>query len=180
LKVLPDPEPAMKPPIGKRRTREHVIADLSVCFVEWQALLCGYTVERMRHDYGIDLELKTYNENGERESGDVLIQVKASDGLRLQKGQSAFAFRIERADLVYWLREKAPIILVVFDATKKRAYWCYVQQYFYQRTDFNIFAAGKTVTLRIPIANRLNPAAMRRFARLRDRVREQMDEVYHE
>jgi hypothetical protein len=39
----------------KRRTREHVIADLSVNHVERQALLCGFSVERIRVDYGIDL-----------------------------------------------------------------------------------------------------------------------------
>jgi|GEM_PF-2778555 len=30
---------------GKRRTREHVIADLSVNYFERPALLCGYTVD---------------------------------------------------------------------------------------------------------------------------------------
>jgi hypothetical protein len=49
----------------KRRTREHVIADLSVNFVERQVLLCGYTVERVWHDYGYDLFLFTYNARGE-------------------------------------------------------------------------------------------------------------------
>jgi hypothetical protein len=39
----------------KRRTRGHVLADLSANFVEKQALLCGYTAERVRLDYGIDL-----------------------------------------------------------------------------------------------------------------------------
>src|ERR1700687_3631488 len=92
-------EPAMKPPIGKRRTREHIIADLSVCFVEWQALQCGYTVERMYHDYGIDLEIMTYNDRGERERGAILVQVKATDGLLLRKGQGSISVRIEPADL---------------------------------------------------------------------------------
>jgi hypothetical protein len=44
---------------GKRRTREHVLADLSANFVEKQALLCGYTGERVRLDYGIDLVVQT-------------------------------------------------------------------------------------------------------------------------
>ena len=33
----------------KRRTREHIIADLSVNYVERQALLCGHTIERVVH-----------------------------------------------------------------------------------------------------------------------------------
>ena len=51
----------------KRRTREHVIADLSANHVEKQALLCGFSVERVRHDYGIDLIWFTYDEHGEVE-----------------------------------------------------------------------------------------------------------------
>jgi hypothetical protein len=34
----------------KRRTREHVIADLSVNHVERFALLCGFVSEHMRYD----------------------------------------------------------------------------------------------------------------------------------
>jgi hypothetical protein len=119
-------ESAMKPPVGKRRTREHIIADLSICFVEWQALWCGHTAERVYHDYGIDLELNTYNTRGEREPGDVVMQVKATDGLVLREGATTFPFRIERSDLLLWRKEKSPVMLIVFDAKRTRAYWCYV------------------------------------------------------
>ncbi len=44
-------EPA---PRTKRRTREHVIADLSTNHVERHALLCGLSVERRVHDCGAD------------------------------------------------------------------------------------------------------------------------------
>jgi hypothetical protein len=37
-------------PRKKRRTREHVIADLSANHVERHALLCGYSVERHVHE----------------------------------------------------------------------------------------------------------------------------------
>jgi len=163
----------MKSPVGKRRTREHVIADLSINFVERHALLSGYTLERIRYDYGIDLELKTYNAAGEREPGDVLLQVKATDTLSVRERQTTFSFRIERANLVLWLSELEPVILIVFDARKTRAYWLCIQQYFAALTDFNLFAAGKTITLRVPFANRVDSRAMRRFAKLRDEFREQ-------
>lgn len=39
---------------GKQRTRQHVIADLSVNFVERLALKCGYTMQRAAADYGYD------------------------------------------------------------------------------------------------------------------------------
>ena len=55
------------PASRKRRTREHVIADLSVNFVERQVLQCGHTLERVFHDYGIDLVMHSYNDKGEIE-----------------------------------------------------------------------------------------------------------------
>jgi hypothetical protein len=148
--------------------------------VEWQALWCGYTAERVYHDYGIDLELNTYNTRSEREPGDVLMQVKATDGLVLREGATTFPFRIERSDLLLWRKEKSPVMLIVFDAKRTRAYWCYVQQYFQALKDFNIFAAGETITIHVPVANRVNPRAIRKFARFRNRINDQMDGLYHE
>jgi hypothetical protein len=45
----------------KRRTKEHIIADLGVNHVERHVLLCGHKVERVRADYRFDLLLSTYN-----------------------------------------------------------------------------------------------------------------------
>ena len=45
---------AMRKYTRKRRTREHVIADLSVNHLERVVLRAGHTVERFRHDYGFD------------------------------------------------------------------------------------------------------------------------------
>jgi hypothetical protein len=170
----------MKSPPGKRRTREHIIADLSVNHVERQALLCGHVVERIAHDYGIDLELATFTRKGEREVGLILLQLKATDQLRLRPGQESFPFRIERRDLVHWLAEPMPVLLIVYDARKSIAYWLYVQSHFRKRKDFNLFAAGQTITVPMPTANIVDPAAIRKFARLRNRVLEQLEGVIHD
>jgi hypothetical protein len=170
----------MSNPARKRRTREHVIADLSVNHVERQALLCGYTIERMTHDYGIDLELFTFNKKGEIEEGKILLQLKASDRLRLRPRQETFTFRIERRDLVLWLAEPMPVIVIVYDARKDVSYWFYVQSHFREREEFSLFRAGKTVTVPVATANVVGPAAIRKFARFRNRVLEQMREVVHD
>jgi hypothetical protein len=164
----------------KRRTREHVLADLSANHVELQALRCGYAVERIIHDYGIDLELFTFTRKGEFEEGVILLQLKATARLRLRPGQAALTFRIERADLVSWLAQPMPVILVVYDGRRSVAYWLYVQRHFQQREGFNLFAAGKTITVRIPKDNVLDPSAVRWFAKFRDRLLEQMTEVRHD
>jgi hypothetical protein len=173
---------AKQPPAAarKRRTREHVIADLSVNHVERHALLCGFVVQRSVHDYGIDLEMTTFSKVGEIEEGKVFMQLKASDGLRLRPHQPAFSFRVERTDLVLWLAQPLPVLLIVYDARKEVAYWLYVQSYFRRQKGFSLFTAGKTVTVQVPTANVVNPAAIRKFARFRDRILEQMREVVHE
>lgn len=166
--------------LRKRRTREHVIADLGVDFVERQALRCGYSVERIVHDYGLDLEVFTFARNGEIEKGSILVQAKATSRVRLRPGNASFPFRIARADLVHWLAQPMPVILVVYDAVRDAAYWLYVQSHFAKWKGFNLFAAGKEMTVLMPVHQALDPAAMRRFARFRDRVVEQMKSVTHD
>ncbi|MCI0641801.1 MAG: DUF4365 domain-containing protein [Gemmataceae bacterium] len=164
----------------KRRTREHVIADLSVNFVERQALLCGYTVERIVHDYGIDLEIFVFNQRGEIQEGKILVQLKATARVRIEPGKRFFSFRVARSDLVLWLAQPMPVALIVYDAARDLAYWLYVQNYFAKRKNFNLFAAGKQVAVHIPVQQTVNPKAMRKLARFRKRVLEQMRDEIHE
>jgi uncharacterized protein DUF4365 len=160
-----------KPPLTRKlRTREHVIADLAVNHVERQALLCGFSVERMEHDYGIDLVLFTYTAAGEVESGCIFIQVKATERLRWPRSQGRASFRVSREDLVGWMNEFLPVILIVYDASVDRAHWIHVQGYFATLPGFNLFQAGKRITVHLPIQNVLDGPALRRFAALRDEV----------
>src|SRR5262249_21834996 len=82
----------------KRRTREHVIADLSANHVEWYALLCGYSVERTFHDYGIDLWIATHDRDGEVENGRIRVQLKATDHLRTVADGQFATVRVSRKD----------------------------------------------------------------------------------
>jgi hypothetical protein len=52
-------------PLRKRRTRQHVIADLSYNFVERLILQCGWVARRPYPDYGVDMQMETYNDDGE-------------------------------------------------------------------------------------------------------------------
>ncbi len=96
----------------KRRTREHIIADLSVHHIEGHVLRCGWLVERMAHDYGIDLELHTFDRSGQVQPGEILLQLKATDRLRVALGRRPFPFAstegtwfcgLPRWFLLYWL-----------------------------------------------------------------------------
>src|SRR5262249_24470309 len=160
-----------------RRTREHILEDLSVHHVQGHVLHCGWVVERMEHDYGIDLEILTFDRAGQVEAGTILLQVKASDALCVRRGMTSVRFRLERSDLVLWLAELRPVILIVYDARGDVAYWLYVQSYFRRLKGFNLFTVGQTVTVYVPTTNILTRAAVRKFARFRDAIVAQNKEV---
>jgi hypothetical protein len=117
----------MTSPPGKVRTRGHVLADLSINYVERQVLLCGCSVQRVHSDYGYDLMMSTYNAQGEIEGGIVFFQVKATDHLPVLADGKAIAWSISRRDLRLWFNEAYPVILVVYAGPDDRAYWLHVQ-----------------------------------------------------
>jgi hypothetical protein len=164
-------------PARKRRTREHVIADLSVHHVEGPILRCGFTVERIVHDYGLDLSMTTYDAKGEVENEYVLFQLKATDHLKRTTDGTAIVLRVEKADLISWLDETYPVILIVFDAQAEVAYWLYVQAHF--AGPKATMGRGTTVTIHIPAANVLDENAIRRFAAAKAAIHKQTKEVQH-
>lgn len=160
------------PPRRKRRTREHVLADLSAHHVEGHALRCGFSVERVAHDYGIDLILFTYDREGECEPGNVFLQLKATDTLKLVSG--GIACRLDRTDLCAWLEQTMPVILVIYDGKTDVAYWLYVQSHL---RDLEPARIGEQLTVHVPKANVVDEEALRRFALFRDRVCRQARKV---
>jgi len=79
----------------KRRTRAHVIADLSINHVEKRVLECGWTVQRFSPDYGLDLLITTFNRRGEIENGDVRLQIKATESIKETARNNAIPVRLE-------------------------------------------------------------------------------------
>jgi hypothetical protein len=116
----------------------------------------------------------TYSQSGEIESGQVLLQVKASDRLRLLRDQQTIALAVNREDLKLWIREPDPVILVVYDGGSERAYWEYVQARFEEQRTVELYRGQGHVTVHIPTTNRLNRQAIRTFARFRDQVQAQI------
>jgi hypothetical protein len=165
------------PPRRKRRTREHILADLSAHHIEGHILRCGFAVERVMHDYGINLILFTYDAAGECEPGNVFLQLKATDRLKLLAGGQLIAFRIERADLRAWLEQTMPVILIVYDGKKEVAYWLYVQAHFAKQKGFSLGGVGEQVTVHMPKANVVSEATIRRFADFRERICRQARQV---
>jgi hypothetical protein len=150
----------------KRRTRGHIIADLSVNHVEKRVLQCGWIVQRFSPDYGLDLLMTTFNGRGEIENGDVRLQIKATDSIKIVSGRKAIAVRVEWRDMLYWLNEPLPVILVINDAKSDRAWWSYLNDIL--REEGRAGTGAAKLTIHVPLANVLDPSAVRRFRRFRD------------
>src|SRR5438309_10327652 len=77
----------------------------------------------------LDLLMTTFNRRGEIENGDVRLQIKATDSINVRSGRDAIAVRLDWRDMVYWLNEPLPVILVMYDAQIDRAWWLYLQEF---------------------------------------------------
>lgn len=163
--------------VRKKRPREHIIADLSVNYVERYIFLCGYSVERIEYDYGYDLLIFTYNADGEIENGQIYIQLKATDSLSVLADQKTITFTLTRSDLELWLFEPMPCILIVYDARNSQAYWLYLQAYFESLKEFDLSKVGEHVTVHLSKDNVLNRQAIKIFAKLKDDVLSQLQGV---
>jgi hypothetical protein len=147
----------------KRRTREHVIADLSVHHVEGFILEEGHTAQRLEKDYGYDLLLFTFDEQGYAEPDFLRLQLKASESL-LAVG-SDYVFDVDIRDYNLWMLERFPVILILFDASRRRAYWLDVQGYFRDDATRRPKKGTKTVRVRVPKGQPVNRRAV---AKMRD------------
>jgi hypothetical protein len=142
----------------KRRTRQHVIADQSVNHVERFIIDEGHTAQRLEKDYGYDLLLLTYDEQGYAEPGLVWLQLKAAETLRAVG--SDYAFDLDIRDYNLWMLEEMPVVLILFDASGRRAYWLDVQRYFHEDATRRPKKGAKTVRVRIPKRQVLNRRAI--------------------
>ena len=143
----------------KRRTREHIIEDLSENHLERKVLECGYLLRRPSRDYGVDVTMFHFSDSGELENGEVRFQLKATDNLRLIKDGEFASIQIKTGDIQYWLMEFYPFILVLYDAAQDIAYWIDVQELSQGSIDLD----KQSVNVRIPMANRLTERSIEQF-----------------
>jgi Domain of unknown function (DUF4365) len=151
--------PSRPTPPRKRRTRQHVIEDLSRNAVERQFLLRGHTLTEPKADYGTDFLVYTFDHEGFVEGGVILLQLKATDSpRRLVDGTLAIA--IEVKDFNAWMDEPMPVVLILFDAMNDVAFWQYIQAYFNEDPERRPPTGNARVTVRFPKENILNPDAV--------------------
>ena len=145
----------------KQRTRQHVIADQSVNDIERFVIDEGHTTQRLEKDYGYDLILFTFDEHGYVEPGLVFLQLKSSEAL--QRSGPDYVFDLDIRDYNLWMMDRMPVILVLFDASRRRAYWLYIQDYFHS----DPVRRPKAVRVGVPARQTVNRQAMARMRRLK-------------
>jgi hypothetical protein len=147
----------------KQRTRQHVIADQSVNHVERFIIDEGHVAQRVERDYGYDLLLFTFDEEGYAEPGLVRLQLKAAETVKAVR--TSHVFDLDIRDYNLWMAEELPVFLVVFDAGRRRAWWLDVQRYFHENAHRRPKKGAKKVRVRIPRRQVVNRRAI---ARMRD------------
>jgi hypothetical protein len=144
----------------KQRTRKHIIASQSLNHVEKFVYDKGYSAERVESDYGYDLIVSTYDDDGYVEPGFILLQLKATDIIRKIENDTYVSFTISIKDYRLWMAEGYPVFLIVYDAINRKAYWLYFQKHFKDDKNREPKARATTVTVRIPVANELSEATI--------------------
>lgn len=160
-------------PQRKRRTRQHVIEDLSENHLERKVLLKGHVLRRPERDYGVDVTMFHFSKDGELENGEVRFQLKATDHLKTIRQGTIVSIPVETRDLHYWALEIYPFILVVFDAHAERAYWLHVQEYVSSHPEI-VDSPRATVHVHIPVSNKLTVKSAQHF---RKRSQEVVDSL---
>src|SRR5437868_15281542 len=150
----------------KQRTREHVIADQSVNHLERFIIDEGHTAQRLEKDYGYDLLLFTHDDQGYVEPGLVYLRLKAAE--TLQAADSDYLFDLDIRDYNLWLLEEMPVILILFDASRRRAFWIHFQSYFKEDSARQPKPGAKTVRVYLPMRQAVNRRAVEKMRTLKE------------
>ena len=134
----------------KTRVRKHVIADMSFHHLAFIMVSCGFTVQRVEGDYGYDLTSYTFDKGGQFETGNIYVQLKATDSLEVDKDTGEIKHRINKRDIGTWEDEPFPVYYVVFDAKNCKAYSIHVQQYLKEVGISSETMKNDTVGIRLP------------------------------
>ncbi len=155
---------------GKKRTREHVIADLSVVHVQYFIANAGFSSEATSKDYGYDLTVNTFDREGLIDPLAILIQLKASEKLSLDTDGASYWFSLDSRDYNLWIKELKPVFLILYEASSMRAYWLYFQRYLSSKHAPKLKKDAKTIRVKIPRVNRVKTSFFRHARHLKEQV----------
>ena len=102
------------------------------------------------------------------EPGAVYIQLKAVE--KLEASGTDYIFDLDVRDSNLWMLELMPVILVLFDASRRKAYCLHIQRYFRQDPARQPQQAAKTVRVRVPKPQAVNRRAIAKMRGLKQEI----------
>jgi hypothetical protein len=163
----------------KRRTREHVIADLSFHHLAYLVVECGFTIEGTRSDYGYDGSIWTFDHSGHIENSNLYFQLKATDNIRRSADRSKVLFSVSKKDVNLWQDEFVPVYLIVFDCKHAVAYWVYFQKYLQVKNLRASDITGNTLTIEIDERAVVDGKAIRSWRTDKQKVLAKIEKMSH-
>lgn len=109
--------------------------------------------------------MMTFDEQGYAEPDQVRFQVKAAESLQ-QTGED-YIFDIDVRDYNLWMSESMPVILVLFDASRRRAFWIHVQNYFEVHPELSPKQGTKTVRIHVPDHQKITRSTIAKIRKLK-------------
>ena len=101
----------------------------------------------------------------------VLIRSTPNKGARtpetLTAVGSSYVFDADIRDYNLWIQEDVPVILFLFDASRRQAYWNHVQGYFDADGARKPKKGAKTVRVHVPKRQPVNGSAVERICQLK-------------
>ena len=146
----------------KRRTREHIIADLGYNHTEKQVLLAGHVMTKVTSDYGYDGLVNTFDINGEMEHSFFLVQVKSTESIKFSNKNKGFELTLSKRDLSHWLFNPIIVAAVLYDFKQDEAYYIHVQDYFF-KNNIELRTIKKYIQVFIPRQNVFTPEVVDLF-----------------
>lgn len=162
--------------VKARRIQSHVNESLSSNHVERFILQCGFTIVKPV-DYGYDLVINFFDENGYYENGSVFLQLKSVVKPYLTKRDRCVAYNLERRHLDTWASNPYPVIFVLYDVGRECAYWRDVRSILRELDSRQLPDAQVRVRVRVPLANVVGQDAVLLWKRMKDKIHALMQTV---
>jgi hypothetical protein len=158
---------------GPLRSMAHIIEDISYNYVEKFIVELGYIAQAEDSDYGYDLFIRFFDYDnqgyGEALNGFVWVQLKATTAPNYARHNNTLSFNIEITHVNLWRKNSEPVLLVVYDVEKSQAYWVDMKSIINDLDTLNaIKPHQKTITIHLPVNQKVNREAIRMWRRMRD------------
>lgn len=142
-----------------KRHREHILEEESLKFVE-RIIPSEWNQGTYKRDYGIDLLYEIFV-NDITTGANFSIQIKATDKLKIRK-KGYIAHPLETSTLRYFLERPELVVFVIYDASKGKGYWLWIQDFIRNKLDPN-WKHQKTATIQIPSDNVFDQNSLERI-----------------